>query len=163
TGGEDGTYLLATAEVFDPGSQTWAVVDSMFLRRADHTATLLPDGRVFVAGNAPEPGVALAAELFDPVSKTWTPAPANYEAHSPAAPSGSRVYHTATLLADGRVLIAGGLGEEGLDLKSAELFDPAGQAWTFVSPMSDPRGGHTATLLKDGHVLVAGGVFYGKP
>jgi hypothetical protein len=63
--------------------------------------------------------------------------------------SQKRIYHTATLLFDGKVLAAGG--------SSAELYDPATGAWTATGSMTVPRDQHTATLLRDGKVLVAGG------
>ena len=69
--------------------------------------------------------------------------------------SAPRVGHTATLLNDGRVLVAGGNAD--LFLSSAEIFDPASGAWSLTGSMSTGRVGHTATLLSDGRVLVAGG------
>jgi subtilisin-like proprotein convertase family protein len=69
-----------------------------------------------------------------------------------------RVGHTATLLNNGEVLVAGGSGTNGTILSSAELYDPARGTWTMTSPMNNPRVEHTATLLTNGLVLVAGGV-----
>ncbi len=66
-----------------------------------------------------------------------------------------RAFHTATLLADGRVLVVGGFG---LSQTTAALFDPASNTWSETGPLTTPRYGHTATLLADGRVLVAGGV-----
>ena len=68
-----------------------------------------------------------------------------------------RAAHTATLLADGRVLVAGGIRGGEAALASAELFDPATGRFEATAPMATPRSGHTATLLRDGRVLVAGG------
>jgi hypothetical protein len=64
---------------------------------------------------------------------------------------------TATVLQDGRVLVAGGEGADGDTVASAELFDPASGRWTTTRSMLAIRRGHTATLLSDGRVLVAGG------
>jgi hypothetical protein len=69
--------------------------------------------------------------------------------------STARSNHTATLLADGRVLVAGGYN--GAYLSSAELYDPATDSWSAAAPMSTAREYHTATLLPGGQVLVAGG------
>src|SRR5262245_3923819 len=70
--------------------------------------------------------------------------------------SGGRYAHTATVLADGRVLVAGGAGSSGF-LKSAEIYDPALGTWSLTGSMTSVRYFHTATLLPDGRVLVSGG------
>src|ERR1700693_3741387 len=69
-----------------------------------------------------------------------------------------REEHTATLLASGKVLIAGGTDGRGKVLASAELYDPVRNRWTSPGSMAAPRIGHTATLLPSGKVLVAGGL-----
>ncbi|MGD0411026.1 MAG: kelch repeat-containing protein [Verrucomicrobiota bacterium] len=68
----------------------------------------------------------------------------------------ARAYHTATLLRDGKVLVAGGMGDRLQTLDSAELYDPATGTWTLTGPMNHPRRLHMATLLADGRVLVTG-------
>ena len=76
------------------------------------------------------------------------------------APTGAltewRYYHTATLLANGKVLVAGGVGPSGF-LSSAELYDPATGTWTVTGSLSTVRAAHTATLLPSGKVLAAAG------
>ncbi|NIO67542.1 MAG: hypothetical protein GTN71_00380, partial [Anaerolineae bacterium] len=67
---------------------------------------------------------------------------------------------TATLLPDGKVLVAGGFGGTGGYLNSAEVYDPATGAWTASGNLNTAREAHTATLLPDGKVLVAGGYYY---
>lgn len=78
-----------------------------------------------------------------------------------------RADHTSTLLPDGRVLIAGGMVENGVFLNSAELFDPAKGTFVATSSMQSRRVGHSATLLPNGKVLIAGGlagrIFEGGP
>src|SRR5207249_11438090 len=119
----------------------------MTTNRYYHTATLLPNGKVLVAGGKTG-GVTLSStELFDPATGTWTKTgPLNF----------ARYFHSATLLLNGQVLVAGGYG--GNVLSSAELYDPATGKWTATNAMSTPRGNHTATLLRNGRVFVAGGV-----
>jgi hypothetical protein len=125
--------------------------------RASHTATLLPDGRVLVAGGVsgndagPCCGQLSSAELFDPRTGSWTATRSMIELQG-----GS----TATLLPDGRVLVAGEING-GIDggWSPAELYDPDTGSWTPTRNMIEPRAGFTATLLPDGLVLVAGGGF----
>ena len=115
--------------------------------RTRHTATLLPSGKVLVAGEAVG-SIALAsaepvsAELYDPVSNAWSTA---------GKLSSPRTGHTATLLPSGKVLVAGGADV------SAELYDPTSNAWSAAGTLASARTGHTATLLPSGKVLVAGG------
>ena len=136
---------------------TWTATGNMITARADHTATLLPDGKVLVAGGNDFVGsnfvgfLPASAELYDPSSGSWT---ATGTMVTP------RTGHTATLLPDGKVLVAGGAGGSGSDggwATSAELYDPSGGSWTATGTMVSPRQWHTATLLPDGKVLVAGG------
>ena len=67
--------------------------------------------------------------------------------------------HTATLLPDGKVLVAGGYNDNsGGMLASAEVYDPASGIWTFTNDsLANARYLHTATLLLDGTVLITGG------
>ncbi len=119
---------------------TFTATGSMVMPRAGHTATLLPNGKVLIAGG----WGTNTAELYDPSSGGF-------------APTGSmgtaRSGHTATLLASGRVLIVGGT-----DSSSAELYDPATQTFSPTGDLiTSRRTGHIAALLNDGRVLIAGG------
>ena len=84
----------------------------------------------------------------DPVSNTWA---------SGGTIAVARGGHTATLLANGQVLVAGGWSSSGLELKSAELFDPGTETWRPAAPMTVARRNHRAVFLPDGSVLVIGG------
>ena len=131
----------ASSELYHPDTDTWSSAGMLSVGRADHTATLLRDGRVLVAGGE---GDAAEAELYDPAANTWSTTGPMSEARS---------QHAATLLADGRVLVTGGADE----VDSAEVYDPDAGVWSAAGTMTVPRYLHTATLLADGTVLLAGG------
>ena len=137
---------LGAAEAAPPGP--WSATDSMLTDRAQHTAVLLQDGTVLVAGGRDYALPHWAAELYNPKTGKWRSAGDMREI---------RVGHTATLLNDGKVLVAGGATSGGLLLNTAELYDPATQTWSFTGSMSAKRYLHTATLLPNGKVLVVGG------
>ena len=108
--------------------------------RAGHTATLLNNGKVLIAG-----GKGTLAELYDPSTGTFTP-------------TGNMIrpgVDTATLLPNGKVLVSGGENTE--PLTAAEVYDPDTGTWSTASPMLYEHSGATALLLSDGRVLVAGG------
>ncbi|XXX77101.1 kelch repeat-containing protein [Sorangium sp. So ce134] len=135
---------LDRAELYEPVSGTWTLTARTLSPRIGHSATLLPDGKVLVAGGLyTDPGEV--AEVFDPVSNTWTPT---------GPMSAPRVLHTATLLPSGKVLVAG--GTDGMSGKSAEVYDPATNSWAPVAPMIEGHQAHSATLLPTGQVLIAG-------
>jgi hypothetical protein len=137
--------------------------------RESHTATLLTDGRVLIAGGTRQAGGGDptrrnakgpidAAELYEPTTRTFT---------STGSMTVPRIDHTATLLADGRVLISGGYtwspddAQGGVPrLASAELFDPASGTFTPTGSMQTARSGATAMRLPDDRVLIAGGSDY---
>jgi Kelch motif. len=144
---------VPSPSIVSPRAASWTATGSMITPRSDHTATLLRDGKVLVAGGSTYVGSAdpmASAELYDPRSGTWT------ATGSMVTP---RSGHTATLLPDGRVLVAGGSTDDGsaVPVASAELYDPGSGTWTATGSMGTPRSGHTATLLNDGKVLVVGG------
>ncbi len=121
--------------------------------RYDHTATLLSDGRVLVAGGSDGYDLLAAAEVYDPSIGSWSTV-----GRLAVARSG----HAATLLLDGTVLVTGGYDDRsGRILDSTETFDPSSGTWNAAGKMVTARTAHTATLLSDGRVLVAGGSAFG--
>jgi N-acetylneuraminic acid mutarotase len=121
---------------------------SMANARQGHTATLLSNGKVLVAGGLGSSGILASAELYDPTTNSWSATNNSLAA--------ARIDHTATLLPDGKVLVAGGFGN-GSPLASAQLYDPATNTWVMAGALGIARRFHTATLLPNGKVLVAGG------
>jgi hypothetical protein len=151
-GGVTGSGLLETdhAEVFYSDTTSFATLGTkMTKQRAFHTATLLEDGRVLIAGGTvPTPSGVFSskrAEIFDPSTDTFTALP-DMGAY--------RAAHTATLMSDGKVLLAGGNSTD----RSLEMFDPGTDTFTTLSAtLKLARRGHTATLLESGDVLIMGG------
>jgi WD40 repeat protein len=138
----------APAPTDPPTASPFSPTGALATSRAGHTATLLLDGRVLIAGGRVGALDSIAsAELYDPQTGTFTPT---------GSMTTSRWGHTATLLSDGRVLIAGCKSQA-----PAELYDPTTATFHATGSMAVARCSHTATLLSDGRVLVAGGLGQG--
>lgn len=129
--------------------------DLRIIGRSDHTATLLPGGDVLVVGGT-GPGQSAAGSVFIE-GERYTVSTGTFAPTGAARDVDARFFHTATLLPDGRVLVAGGLDASNAALSSASVYDPALATWTRTGSLLAPRHGHTATLLDDGRVLIAGG------
>ena len=173
SGGQDATSIVNTAEIYDPALGQFICVGgvsatpplcnpSMTDSRMGHTATLLGDGSLLMVGGRDSTGAVTNS------SERFTPADATNAGSGVFKPEGLmsdvRIGHTATLLNDGTVLIAG--GNDGLDVvPTAEIYSPAtgqfaltGSSVSGATIMTTPRADHTATLLSDGTVALVGGV-----
>ena len=143
--------VSAVAELFDPARLQITRIGDLGKARALHTATLLGNGQVLVAGGEQDGVKSLdSLEMFDPSRSLFTPA---------GTMTSPRQGHSATLLPDGRVLIVGGYdGVHRRYLNNAEIYDPRTGRCTSAGQLNEPRQLHTAILLPDGRVLIAGGV-----
>lgn len=147
---------LDKSALYDPVAGKWKACKPMGVPRRHHTVTLLENGKVLVVGGTSAPGriaPALASvQLYDPAHDTWTAAPDLHQA---------RWGHSAVLLADKTVLVAGGAATRSGDslkaLRTAEIYHPDTGKWSDAGEMNDARTGHGAVLFKGGQVLVCGG------
>ncbi len=145
--------FLSSAEIYNPNTEVWTPVASLHTTREVHTATLLPNGKVLIAGGAGSNGILASAEssaeLYDPAADQWT---------LTGSMSTPRVGATATLLPNGKVLVAGGQTDiTGDSTNGAELYDPATGIWSPTGSMSVVRSFQDAVLLHNGQVLIVGG------
>jgi len=165
-GGGGGNFMQPvgsdTTDIYDLTRRVFLPGPTMTQRRAGHTATLLVDGRVLIAGGADTGGAVTAtAEVYDPATRSFRA----------VAPMGTpRSTHRASRLADGRVLVTGGFSDWtaahlnfvarlNTAQDTAELFDPATDSWTHVAGvMAAPRAGHSQVVLPSGEVLVISGI-----
>jgi N-acetylneuraminic acid mutarotase len=149
----DDYAINGSAEIYDPSDGNWEARASLHYKRAAHTVTPLPivstancSTNVLVVGGENSTGAIKYCEFY------------NYSLELVSITDSlenARSHHTAVLLADADVLVAG--GKDGAELSSSELYRVSTQAWTTTGPLSNARYDHTATLLKNGKVLVTGG------
>ncbi len=157
--GGDGSSSVAivSTELYDPASNSFASASgtaSMNTARTQATATLLPNGKVLIAGGFGSFIDLASTELYDPATNSFASASGTPNMNT------ARYDATATLLPNGKVLIAGGENLAGGDLASTELYDPASNSFAPASgtaSMNFARVLATATLLLNGKVLIAGG------
>jgi hypothetical protein len=156
-GNLDPSPAVATAEFYHTAGGSFAATGSMAEARGGHTATLLPSGKILIAGGGTLGGYyvpfggngSATAEIYDPGTAAFT---------STGSMSTARMGQTATLLFNGKVLIAGGVtSEDTTAVATAELYDPLTGAFTATGNMTVGRAAHTATLLQSGKVLITGG------
>ncbi len=160
TGGFNGAFLNA-AEIYNTTCTTCESFTStsefMSSAREGHAATLLSDGKVLITGgcnNVESDRVVCeryldSAEIYDPTTGTFTDTTGTMRT--------PRVGLTASLLSNGKVLIAGGTNDGTSVLSSSEIYDPATGQFAAAGNMGSARIGHTATALSDGRILLAGG------
>ncbi|MDD5302882.1 MAG: kelch repeat-containing protein [Elusimicrobia bacterium] len=155
-GGTNGPSILSHAELFTPGTDLFSPVNGgMRYVRDLHTATLLPNGRVLIAGgfttNATSTGSTNTAEIYYPDTKRFIET-------SPMI--SSRSNHTAIMLPNGQVFVAGGFGPGDVVTPKAEIFLSTESRWipALDMPAGCERAIHATVQLKDGRILLIGGV-----
>jgi hypothetical protein len=143
------SVAVATAEYFSRATAQTTVAGPLQVARANAALGALPEGGAVVAGGIASGAVVDQVELYDPVANSFSVVASN--------PLAAVQSPTATALADGRVLFAGGADASGRALPNALLYDPA-KGIVPTSPLGAGRVGHRATLLSNGKVLIAGGM-----
>jgi hypothetical protein len=150
---ENGNFLKST-ELYDPQNDSFVATADMQFSRVEHTATLLADGEVLVAGGLTTRasksgmGVTASTETYDPATGNFTAGP------SMATP---RTGHAAVPLANHKILIVGGVDSNERALATAEIYDPSSNQLAPTTSMHTARVARAAVVLQDGRVLVTGG------
>lgn len=137
-----GVGTTASAEVYNPSTETWSIVGDMPGEMGAHSLELLENGKVLALG-----GIEHSVGLYDPSSGTWA---------SAGASATSRESYPSALLGNGKVLLVGGWDGSAL-MDSVELYDPLTGSSSSTGSLMAPRVASTAAVLADGRVLVSGG------
>ncbi|HWF44635.1 MAG TPA: kelch repeat-containing protein [Candidatus Kapabacteria bacterium] len=148
----DGGFPVQTAEVeiYDPTTMKWSDGGELQIAREHQTTSLLPDGRVFVAGGLNGVSPTASCEIYDPATKASTLV---------ASMQLARYEHQATILIDGRVMVSGGRdgGWDGDYFSECEIYDPSTDTWTVIEPMHQARQRALLVQFSDGSILAAAG------
>lgn len=165
------TGILNTCEVYDPASGTWSSTSAISDRVIGPSLTTLQNGQVLVAGGAKINTIFGIPTSVSSIStaKLYTPSSGNWS--NAASMRQDRAVHTynTILLADGRVLVTGGVevqiplipipqnfnGAQSTD--RAEIYNPANNTWTSIPNLPTERFGHSATQMPNGNILLVGG------
>lgn len=154
TGGDNTGLNPKLTQLYDPLAGTWSFSGFMSSSRYDHTATLLPNGKVLIAGGRNmsvlgQGTILSSTDLYDPGPGTWS---------ITGGMNAGRQLHTASLLANGKVLVTAGQGPG--YLATTEIYDPNPGTWSLTGSLSVGRSFHTATVLASGKAIVVGGRGY---
>ncbi len=145
------TTVTNVAEVYYATSGAWGQLANMPAGRAIAPAVQLQDGRILICGGTNQNGNQSSCAAYNPATNLWN------NPTTPASMPTALQGHTMTVMADGRVLVAG--GDDGFgETTSSYLYDPVGNTWLTTNPLISARFGHDATLLPNGEVMISGGV-----
>jgi len=162
-GGDLGSLIVQinNAQLYDPATHSWSATGKMTSNRGGHSGVLLPNGQVLMAGgtngnigaNGYDLAILKSAELYNPATGKFS---------ATGKMATARMYESATLLPNGKVLVSGGLNVYKPRLRyatataTAELFDPTNGTWSSAGRMNAMRSYHSSTILQNGKVLVVG-------
>jgi hypothetical protein len=155
--GAQDSGLTSTAELYDPVAGKFVATSNMTVARMWHYATTLKNGDVMIVGGmmGDSPNIFGGGINFIASAELYDSGHGQFNSSSTGARTGSN--GSAVLLANGKVLIAGGLDDAGI-VSDARLYDPAERNFLPTGSMTSARMRHRATLLSDGRVLVTGGI-----